>query len=555
MLLIYPAIINKEVIRLINKTKICYLGFDYKVKNRLIDMGMNVLDISLLLSKVSNDIKYDFIDYIASIGELQNNKELWWATRIASKSNLQTDFYSMVCLIMVAKQIIEENDCDVFIVTNPWVYFILKHNFTFYASSLSKMRASIDCLVNILINIVKFPLARFYWLVKLIIKNIKFKKYVREEVSSRSNFVYSWVEERSFEDDGTYNDPYLKGLGAFKSQLPLVRFIPYYVSPSLYPYLKMAEQNFTGLPYYSNTSIIIKSLFAQFKIRYNSDFKGLDLSYLWVREILKENCDSHCSQQSHDYQCWRKFARKAKGKLIYPYENQPWEKMMIMASGAEHSELKLIGYQHSSIGNILLNYHTTPKELSLLPIPDMIVVNSTSNQDILGKYYENSDLEVINGGALRYSGHMEINHSGHKKKRVGIMLPSGKNQAYDLLTHMNSRQIEKFDIIVKPHPDLPIKKSDLKSGLELFSGTAEDLYSIVDGIIYCSSTSGLEAYSLGIPVFRYLGNFIDLQMGEDLFTPKLIRSIHDISESDLSFQTPKRIFSPVNFAVWQDLLK
>jgi hypothetical protein len=555
MLLIYTTRTNKKIIHLINKAKVCYLGFDYKVKNRLIDTGIDVSDISLLLAKVSNDIKYDFIDYIASIGSLQKDKVSWWTTRVASKSNLQTDFYSMVCLIMVARQLIEKNDCDVFIVSDPWVYFILKHNFTFYTPFLSKMRAYIDCLVGTLINVVKFPLARFLWLLKVIFKNTKFKKYISEGISRESNFVFSWVEKHSFEDDVTYNDPYLKGLEAFESQLPLVRFIPYYVSPSLYPYLKMAEQNFTGLPYYSNSSIIIKSLFAQSKIKYNSDFKGLDLSYLWVREILEENCGSHCSQQFHDYQCWRKFFRKAKGKLIYPYENQPWEKMMIMAANAERSNLQLIGYQHSSIGKILLNYFTTPKELSLLPVPDTIVVNSITYQSIFEKYYKHSKVNIINGGALRYPKFIKLVYKEHKKKRIGVMMPSDRNQAYDLLNHLNSVQTENFNIIIKPHPDLPLKKEDIKENISLFSGLATDLYNSVDGIVYCSSTSGVEAYSYGLPVFKYAGNFIDLRMAEDLFTPKVIRSISEISNADLFFHEPKEIFDPVNCTVWQDLLK
>lgn len=552
-LLLYKT---KQCARFIkNGASICYLGFDYKERKRLIDNGLNIYDISSLLSEISNDLKYDFIDYIASVGELQKNKVSWWATKIASKGNLQTDFYSMICLMMAAKQLIEKNDCKTFIVNDPWIYFALSENFSFHSPFFSRIKATADCLCNILFNVLKFPLIRLQWLLRLIVKNIKFKKYVKEEITDRSIFVYSWVEDRSFSNDGLYRDQYLTGLDVFKSKTPLILFIPYYVNPSLYRKLRLAKQSFTGLPYFSSTSIIIKSLFVLSKVRFNSSFKHLDLTHLWLRQLLSENCSGHSIQQFHDYQCWRKFFRKAKGKLIYPYENQPWEKMMIMADRAERSNLQLIGYQHSSIGRILLNYHTTPKEVSLLPIPNMIVAASIINRNILEKYYENSDVKVVNGGALRYSGLPEFNHSEHKKKRIGIMMPSDKNQAYDLLAHLNNRQIKEFDIIIKPHPDLPLSKRDLKSGLELFPGAATDLYRIVNGIVYCSSTSGLEAHSFGIPVFRYLGNFIDLQMGEDSFTPKVIRSIYEISEADLTFQTPRKIFSPVNSAVWRNLLK
>lgn len=84
---------------------ICYLGFDYKNKKRLQEKGIPLLDISFILSKISDEMKYDFIDYIASVGEIQKDKVMWWSTRIASKINLQTDFYSIVCLIMAANEI------------------------------------------------------------------------------------------------------------------------------------------------------------------------------------------------------------------------------------------------------------------------------------------------------------------------------------------------------------------------------------------------------------------------------------------------------------------
>ena len=43
--------------------RICYLGFDYEKRLRLIQAGIALQDISNLLEKVANELKYDFIDY------------------------------------------------------------------------------------------------------------------------------------------------------------------------------------------------------------------------------------------------------------------------------------------------------------------------------------------------------------------------------------------------------------------------------------------------------------------------------------------------------------
>jgi len=539
--------------RLTNHVKsVYYIGINYRVKNKLNKKGINQIDISNLLSKVADEIKYDFINYITSIGRMQNNQLIWWATRIASKNNSQTDFFSILCFIISVKKLIESNKFAVFLTNDPRIYFTLKNNFNLQNTTLSTISATALFFLQIVTKILKNPISKLIWIFKTFYKNIKFKK-ILNKTDQKGNFIYSWVENRSF-SKGYYDDPYLPGIDYYKSSIPYIVFVPYYVNSCLYVKLKSANKMFSGLPIFSNWLVILKSIFFILKINYNISYKNLEISYLWLYEILRENCSSHFTQQIHDYFCWEKFFRSNKGRLIYPYESQPWEKMMILAARSESSKMELIGYQHSTVGKNILNYHTTAEELFLIPLPDLIVVNSTFNKEMFERQYKNSEVKIINGGALRYMEKVKLTVTVKTKKILGIMLPVDKNQAFELLDHIINIGERKFDIVVKSHPDLSINKRHYLNRIQFFQGSAIELYRIADGVVYCYSTAGLEAYSYGLPVFRYSGNFIDLQMGEYMFSPKIIRSLDEISENELFLHQPKKVFSPVDHSVWESLL-
>lgn len=535
--------------------RVCYLGFDSTQINRIRICDAKLVEITEELSLVAERIKYDFIDYVASIGEKQVSQVLWWATRMASKSNSQTDFFSIVCLILVAKKLVRTRGCEAIITSDPRVYFMLRRNFEFLSPISSFLKAGGEYLGKALFSIVKMFLGRSLWFGRTIVKNRRVRKYL-QDVGQESNFIYSWVEDRSFSEDGCYGDPYMPGLDEFRTNTPTVLLIPYYVKCGLYPKLKLARKDIAGLPFYSRLSKAIQACFCFAMIRFHPYFKGVDYGFLWRDEILYENCTTGLCENVHDYLCWKEFFRRARGKLIYPYENQPWEKMMILARNEVGGSVRLIGYQHSAIGRMHLSYHTTPREISTMPVPDVIVLNSEETEELYKKYYaENEKVRVINGGALRYSREVSIGQEQEDRKRLGVFLPIDRNLSRHIIDHLNALHQDRFDIIMKPHPNLPVSRKELRPEYQIFEGSAVELYKIVDGVVYCSSSAGLEAYSYGLPVFRVTGQFLDLEIGEDSFSPHIIKSITDISEDQLKHHPAREVFGPVNQRIWRSILK
>src|SRR2546425_8673367 len=77
----------------------CYFGTDLSCRDKVNEIFAAGKSISITeeLNRIAFDTKQPFLDWITEIGSRQKDKLNWWASRIASKSPLQTDFFLLVC--------------------------------------------------------------------------------------------------------------------------------------------------------------------------------------------------------------------------------------------------------------------------------------------------------------------------------------------------------------------------------------------------------------------------------------------------------------------------
>lgn len=535
---------------------VAYVGLNWETKHALKSQGFRLVDTSDLLAKIAVENRFEFIDYIALLGDKQTDKQRWWATRTASMMNTQTDFFTIICLLLVSKQLIIEKSCTTIIVDDARLFFAIKGNFGVKTEGV--LQAKLDYWKKILLGIAGIIPARLKWAIETLQAN-KIAQIVEKEVSDEANFLFTWAEERCFRTKSKFSEQYLPGLENFSSKKPIVRFLPYFAPASVVKKMAESGEKMIGLGFDSNVWTVVKSLFVLSRIFGRENFKNLNLEKLWISEILRENL-SHICRQMHDFHCWQKFSEQARGTLIYPYENQTWEKMMLMAAHSVNSSVKFVGYQHAAIAKLELQMHATTASVRTQPQPDLIVTNSENHRILLEKYYQSVRVAVKNGGALRFATASIVLKKSlkHERKCLGVLLSSLPEQTLELLAMLRNSSAKNFKnnfkIIVKSHPDFPVQAEELPQGAEVFSGSAIELYQESDGIIYCSSTAGQEAYSYGLPVFRYSGQSLDIQSGEDFFTPKVIHSIDEIHDEDLVFHEPKPMFSPVNEELWREIL-
>lgn len=529
---------------------VCYLGGNVEQLHQLKKKDITLYNHTELLHNTAEEIKYNFIDYIVSIGKKQNNAVIWWATRIASKSNLQTDFFFLVCLIIVAKTICEKKLSDVLVVDDERLFLTLKNNFVF-----DKIIATDAIMIyrkNKVKSFIYSIVIRILFLFNTLRYNVRAKKYLSKTFNNDSVFLSSWIEERSFNKNGRYEDAYLTGLIEIETLQQKWLFHTYYTNPTHISKLS-SEYKQTGLSAFSSLWKVLRSVVSVANVRSLSPFMDLDISVLWNAEMQRENWHESYFQNVHDYYCRVDFHQKARGRYIYVYENQPHEKLMLLAAKLHKDSLTFIGYQHSWQCNLLLTEVTTEEELSYMPVPDVLLVNSESHKEYFEQFYRGK-VKVFNGGALRYQ-HKDIQKKERSEKRIlGIMLPSDYSQAIELIDDINNHEQKSFEIVVKCHPDMKFSADTFRDEITVFDGSAIEFYQSVDAIVYRSSTSGLEAYSYGLKVFKFVGLCLDLEVGENIFEPHVISSISETEHIYWNSHDPIDVFSNVNKDVWRRVI-
>ena len=536
---------------------VCYLGFNFRSRRILSDSGFQPVDISAILEELAEKHMYDYIDYIAQIGKKQNDKVLWWSTSVASKSNLQNDLFQIIILLLAAEKLYHNGAVSNFIVDDHRVFYLLQKNFiivTEWVSRFNILRKKIELSIS---RFLSYFLSRVLWFFRIINHNRKVKLSQKKQ-SPNCTYIYSWVEKRSFNESDEYSDPYMPGLDDIAGENSYL-FLDYYVDPALYEKLFKLNYRVASLAYFSASWLLLKSFFKRLrpyglgKVR----FLNFDFSYLIRDQIKRENSLSIIPHRYYSYLCWKNFFKQSSGMMIFPFEGQPWEKVMLLAKQTVSSKMKTAGYQHSAVGKIQTSYYTTPEELKYIPQPDMIIGNATAFTDLFSEMYKDTLVKVLNGGSFRYSEPIKFVNSqiGNNEKVIGILASIDKGQTEELVYHLNHTVLPSgLRFMIKSHPNLPISRENLRPEIQLFEKSAKDLYAISDAILYTSGSSGIEAYSLGLPVFRFCGNFIDLRVGEGVFTPNVISSVAELVSFDLVKHDPVIIFPPANIKVWEEIV-
>ena len=203
--------------------------------------------------------------------------------------------------------------------------------------------------------------------------------------------------------------------------------------------------------------------------------------------------------------------------ILFPYENQTWEKVYPLIKNHLKSDTKITGYQHTGVSYKLLNYFPSKVEKHLPMFPDKIVTVGVIIRNVLLEQ-ANYPSEIVVGGALRFKKHflsnrnsnIEISCSGKKINKRIVYAFSYDRKKYNrilnlLLEIFGSTEI---DVLLKFHPDY-IEGDILKSfGKELprnFKPAStidwDEIFRTVDLALYDDNSIAFEGMIHGVKTF------------------------------------------------------
>ena len=573
-----------------------YLGQDIAQRERISRVlgKKNRGFVGSLLQKVAREQKGHFLDFIAELGASQKNRLYWWASNTSYRNPMMPhSLFPLWCYSTLFKKICsrgkpEKEGTLLVFIDDRWLYRSLwEQNKNNNAGLHFLSRKSV--LQETLGTVMRGIIARVYILLKTVYHAWQSRHIARKysTLNSKENrtqvYIYSWVQDRAFGEDGNFQDAYFGKLPEMLADNSVD--VAYVTPPFLSPTLKKkcrdyGKYSFTFLDRYIRFGDIVKCLFAFFRISCGTG-QQLLMTLLRCQVVYEISSFPVNLLYYFAFKRWLKEINREKTTIIYPFENQPWEKMLCMATREVNKELTLVGYQHSVVPSLLLNYFLGTGESGTMPLPHMIMTSSEYTlKKLRGTDY--GETKLVNGGALRYEHIREregkLTRQEKQEKTALVAMPYSVNLTQELLLAVFSAfeglKTDKPRFIIKFHPAAPpsqlgIPLSEWPAHFEKTDRPIPEILREIDLLIYSSSTTGLEALLAGVPVIKYCSeHLLDLDP-LDAIDGSLVRSCSENNmkrvvlsalgekSNHLTEQPASSLdefFSPINEEVWKQVV-
>lgn len=583
-----------------NEFKWAYIGEDFiefqTIQSMIPENGL-MIDFERILRKNVHLLRKPYIDYIGTLS-LKNHSLHWWAGALSEKNPFisKTFFYS--CQIKTCLDILEKegDGLDIFFFIEKKCLreaLLVNINSLRGQNVITRERfwqGVADSIKNIKTFITKkghFKLSNIYriFLSKYIYRS---RKEITKNDEKENIFLFTWITRPPFEGK-SYKDSFygnLTEIARVKYPYKRVSIVPYTLGTISYKEnlkkIRESDENFIEPWSFLTIGDILGSLLTSIRNRPKGlqypKFQGMDISPIIYHDLKQEWLDKRLPTDLLFHRLVERWKKQGYGidRFIYLFENHTWEKMFISAFRKYYPDTVLIGYQHSTIPENMLNHFFSENELGITPLPDRIITNGEYSTKLLEKYgYPESILKK--GGAIRFSGLFEQEMKivpGINNKRPGLLVtpPIGMLESIELIKKIHDAfaSIEDYDIIIKCHPAMPFKyfshllDFQMPGHFSISDKNLDDLLKEVDILFYTSSTTCIEALAIGVQVV-HINSGYSLEMDPLDFakdsrfeagTPQEIRKaveeIHEMPEElererrARGIETVKYLFTPVN---------
>ena len=274
---------------------------------------------------------------------------------------------------------------------------------------------------------------------------------------------------------------------------------------------------------------IIRCLFLSIspsKLQGSMEIDGRDISCLVQRSVADARHSGDMFLDMRTYYCAKWLARNIRVKRwLYPFENRAFEKMLLLGVESESPTTEMVGYQHASLTQSHTNFIFAPGESAVAPLPDSILTTGeviTNWLERKGNYPQGIFKTAC---ALRQSQPKIIPEKTVRSSnpRVLVALATNIEEYVGALLFLQEAFVGKgrvgkdgFEVRIRPHPEYPLESALAiapLAGPKFYAkstGSLADDLEWADVVLYASSTVGLEAVSMGIPVvYIDLGAFLD----------------------------------------------
>lgn len=587
----------------------CYLGTDVAQRTRVARAlsSREEIPIGEDLTRLAYELRDAFLNWIGEMGRYQPDPVSWWSSAVASKSPLQTDCFVLVCYAELVRRWLRDASVGprLVVIEDPWLALLVRRHLQDHQAVACRSVGWGRCAWEATRWLLRVPSAvavTVLWALKtLVVVRRAYRKVLTPDAADgpRAVWIYSWIEPRCFATSGRFTDPWTGRLEELLSAHGerVQRLTPLEIPSRLLPSLATLTSPIFITPRALTLGDIFRAISQVFWIRRLgrvATFRGWDYSLLLWREQLREWGQPQGAHYRMFYAVMRRIARRHRHLvkcLIYPFENQPWEKLLCLAWREQAPDVTLVGYQHSWVPPLLLPYALGATERETTPLPDRIVTSSPVNHRTLiaGGFPE---AKLVNGGALRHEYLHAANGrwaapnavvSARPRPRV-VMVTFPLHEAYcrwllvDLLEELQTPltvhgKEDPTRFILRFHPSLPLRRFfrqavSLPPWMACSTQPTSEVLAEADALLFAGPTSTWwEAVLSGVPVVKYQPDLLDIDAGEGLPGLRVERctratlraTLCRVLQEDSPRRPPARwvveeLFGTVNEGVWKSVV-
>lgn len=572
----------------------CYAGTTRRLMKQLeasLGAGARV-DLGEPITRMALRLKQPFLDWVGALGSRQSRPLEWWATALGSPDPQETDllaFLSVAELLRAWALSPQDRPASIVVLDDPWLLRMLQDWFArdpaVAVEGASRWRCWIQQAGWLL-------LAPKRWAAMLVLASstaLRARRLFRPEDERLSEInqavvLYTWVQSQCFPSAGQPVDRWTGRLEQLLSDAGIAvrRLSPVTVPKALVTRLKEFSVPFIVTARYLSWADILRALCVWIQVEgaRSAIWQGRDIGLLLRREVWRTRGQGTAGYLRLEYMAMRRVARRwafRTGCVIYPFENQAWEKLLCLAWRQEAPGVRLVGYQHSSVPPLLVTYALGRLQRDTMPLPDFIVANGQAN---LRRLLDNGfpANRLINGGSLRYeylhrpaAADKRLAHPSTVLVTLPLALEPARTLLMDLLETFEDPlflQGRAVQFLIKCHPaldrsQLHASAMALPAWVQWSQERLETLLTTVDVLLYAGSTcSWWEAFLSGVSVIRYLTGGLELDgvgpvdgvtlplCAKDTLRSTLARVLTSGRRPRPEEQTIEQVFGKVDEALW-----
>ncbi|MBI1952757.1 MAG: hypothetical protein HYS41_01370 [Candidatus Omnitrophica bacterium] len=498
-------------------------------------LGLAPWDSAQKLHETARALRQPFLDLVAQVGAGQEDPITWWSTRLSWKMWIASDLFLLACYLHLAHdevtQAIKRHEALLIVVEDPWLLRQLQENLG-GADSRIRVVGESSLLAAKGRVVAAGLLKRVRWL----IKTLSDRRRQRRVWPSRERFVprdpaialFSYPQPSSFKGPRQWEDHHLPGMEELlaESGWDVVRFS----SPDCGGYerpLAMRSDYFQPLILWATRQAIWRSFKA---MTWPGDplpltLGGRPVTWLIHREQwLEVGRASLCAFRLF-YETASRLLEKGNWRwVVYSYENQPWEKLLVLAAQAHG--VRTAAYQAIILSEFYLPYFLGKGEAQRMPLPDIIFTSGPYGHRLLqaggippGKLRLTGSIRYRELSSDEALGACQGNGRQPRGGNILVALPIDPPMAAHLLEALRLNfpgggQEEGLRFWIRHHPLHPIRASEIRFPARLLPADFTDLkrdLKEADLVLFTASSVGFQALAMGKRVVNYRsGQLLDV---------------------------------------------